>query len=102
LINSKTFAKILDYTYQMLGRDEFIPQIGDNDSGFFLGIDNDNNSIKKYKKDQEKVEKRLRVGSVRELRILGRSLTIKEDRERLENELGCPPMKLRTDSASSG
>lgn len=51
--------------------------------------------IKKYKKDQEKVEKRLRVGSVRELRILGRSLTIKEDRERLENELGLPSDEIK-------
>ena len=46
----KRLQKILDYTYQMLGRDEFIPQIGDNDSGFFLGIDNDNNSLKNIKK----------------------------------------------------
>jgi len=51
--------------------------------------------IKKYKKDQEKVEKRLQVGSVRELRILGRSLTIKEDRERLENELGLPSDEIK-------
>ena len=41
---------ILDYTYQMLGRKDFIPQIGDNDSGFFLGLDIDNNSLKNIKK----------------------------------------------------
>jgi len=44
--------------------------------------------IKKYKKEQERIEKRLRVGSVKELRSLGRSLTIKEERERKEEELG--------------
>jgi RNA polymerase primary sigma factor len=44
--------------------------------------------IKRYKKEQERIEKHLRVGSLRELRILGRSLTIKEERERLEEELG--------------
>ncbi|MDR2606896.1 MAG: RNA polymerase sigma factor RpoD [Treponema sp.] len=44
--------------------------------------------IKRYKKEQERIEKRLRVGSIKELRTLGRGLTIKEDRERLEEELG--------------
>jgi len=44
--------------------------------------------IKRYKKEQEKIEKRLRVGSLKELRALGRGLTIKEQREVLEEELG--------------
>ncbi|MDR1212387.1 MAG: RNA polymerase sigma factor RpoD [Spirochaetaceae bacterium] len=44
--------------------------------------------IKRYKKEQEKIEKRLRVASLKELRTLGRALTIKTDRERLEEELG--------------
>jgi RNA polymerase primary sigma factor len=44
--------------------------------------------IKKYKKEQERIEKRLQVGSVKELRALGRGLTIREERERLEQELG--------------
>jgi RNA polymerase primary sigma factor len=43
--------------------------------------------IKRYKKEQERIEKHLRVASLKELRILGRSLTIKEERERLEEEL---------------
>jgi RNA polymerase primary sigma factor len=43
--------------------------------------------IKKFKKEQERIEKRLRVGSLKELRALGRGLTIREERERLENEL---------------
>jgi RNA polymerase primary sigma factor len=44
--------------------------------------------IKRYKKEQERIEKRLRVGSLKELRGLGRGLTIKEERERLEEDLG--------------
>ncbi|MDR3276697.1 MAG: RNA polymerase sigma factor RpoD [Treponema sp.] len=43
--------------------------------------------IKRFKKEQEKIEKRLRVGSFRELRTLGRGLSIREERERLEEEL---------------
>jgi RNA polymerase primary sigma factor len=44
--------------------------------------------IKQYKKEQEQIGKRLRVSSLKELSALGRSLTIKEERERLESELG--------------
>jgi RNA polymerase primary sigma factor len=43
--------------------------------------------IKKFRKEQERIEKRLRVGSLKELRILGRGLTIREERERLERDL---------------
>ncbi|MDR1419240.1 MAG: RNA polymerase sigma factor RpoD [Treponema sp.] len=44
--------------------------------------------IKRYKKEQERIEKHLRVASLKELRILGRGLTVKEERERLEEDLG--------------
>jgi RNA polymerase primary sigma factor len=44
--------------------------------------------IKRYKKEQERLEKHLRVASLKELRTLGRGLTIKEERERLEEDLG--------------
>ncbi|MDR3139637.1 MAG: RNA polymerase sigma factor RpoD [Treponema sp.] len=44
--------------------------------------------IKRYKKEQDRIEKHLRVASLKELRVLGRGLTIKEERERLEEELG--------------
>ncbi|MDR0320277.1 MAG: RNA polymerase sigma factor RpoD [Treponema sp.] len=44
--------------------------------------------IKRYIKEQERLEKHLRVGSLKELRTLGRFLTIKEEREKLETELG--------------
>jgi RNA polymerase primary sigma factor len=44
--------------------------------------------IKRFRKEQERIEKRLQVASMKELRALGRGLTIKEDRERFEAELG--------------
>jgi len=44
--------------------------------------------IKRYIKEQERLEKHLKVGSLKELRTLGRYLTIKEEREKLENDLG--------------
>jgi RNA polymerase primary sigma factor len=44
--------------------------------------------IKRYKKEQERIEKHLRVASLKDLRTLGRFLTIKEERERLEEDLG--------------
>jgi len=44
--------------------------------------------IKRYKKDQEKIEKHLHVNSLKELRALGRGLTVKEEREKLEEALG--------------
>jgi len=44
--------------------------------------------IKRYIKEQERLEKHLKVGSLKELRTLGRHLTIKDEREKLENELG--------------
>jgi len=44
--------------------------------------------IKKYRKDQEKIEKRLKVTNIRELRSLGRGLTLTEKRMKIEEELG--------------
>jgi RNA polymerase primary sigma factor len=53
----------------------------------FLGA---TKKIKKYKKEQSRIEKRLKVSSFRELRNLGRSLAITDRRIALENELGLP------------
>jgi len=44
--------------------------------------------IRKYKKEQEKIEKHLQVHSLKDLRTLGRGLTLKEEREKLEEALG--------------
>jgi len=44
--------------------------------------------IKRYIKEQERLEKHLKVTSLKDLRTLGRYLTIKDEREKLEAELG--------------
>ena len=44
--------------------------------------------IKKYKRDQERIEKHLHVNSLKELRSLGRALTMKKERDELEASLG--------------
>jgi len=44
--------------------------------------------IRKYRKEQEKLERVLQVSSMRELRTLGRNLTVKEKREQIEQDLG--------------
>ena len=44
--------------------------------------------IKRYKKEQERIEKHLKVTSMKDLRTLGRSLTIREERQRIEEDLG--------------
>jgi RNA polymerase primary sigma factor len=44
--------------------------------------------IQNYRKEQAKIEKRLRVSNMRELRSLGRGLAITQERARIERELG--------------
>ncbi|MFZ2635600.1 MAG: RNA polymerase sigma factor RpoD [Rectinemataceae bacterium] len=44
--------------------------------------------IRKYRREQERIERILRISSMKELRILGRSLTMREKREEIEAELG--------------
>jgi len=44
--------------------------------------------IKRYIKEQERLQKHLKVESLKDLRTLGRCLTIKPEREKLESELG--------------
>jgi len=51
--------------------------------------------IKRYIKEQERLEKHLKVASPRELRTLGRFLTIKDEREKLENELGLSSEEIK-------
>ena len=44
--------------------------------------------IRKYRKEQERLERILQISSMRELRTLGRNLTVKEKREVIEETLG--------------
>jgi RNA polymerase primary sigma factor len=43
--------------------------------------------IKKYRREQERLERTLQVSNLRELRVLGRNLTIKDRREQIEADL---------------
>ncbi|MCL1992087.1 MAG: RNA polymerase sigma factor RpoD [Spirochaetes bacterium] len=44
--------------------------------------------IKRYKKEQEFLEKHLQISSLKDLRSLGRQLTVKNEKEELEEKLG--------------
>ena len=44
--------------------------------------------IRKYRREQERLEKTLQVSNLRELRTLGRNLTIRERRDRIEEDIG--------------
>ncbi len=44
--------------------------------------------IRKYRKEQERIERILHISSMRELRTLGRNLTLKDKREEIEADLG--------------
>ncbi len=44
--------------------------------------------IKKYRREQERLERTLQVTNLRELRVLGRNLTLKDRREQIESDLG--------------
>jgi len=44
--------------------------------------------IDSFNREKERLEKHLRINSLKELRTLGRLLTIKEEREKLESKLG--------------
>ncbi len=43
--------------------------------------------IKKYRREQERLERTLQVSNLRELRVLGRNLTLKERRDQIESDL---------------
>jgi RNA polymerase primary sigma factor len=51
--------------------------------------------IKRYIKEQERLEKHLKVNSPKNLRTLGRYLTIKDEREKLEKELGLSSEEIK-------
>ncbi|NLJ47327.1 MAG: RNA polymerase sigma factor RpoD [Treponema sp.] len=44
--------------------------------------------IRKFRREQERLEKTLQVSSLKELRALGRNLTIRDRRDRIEEEIG--------------
>ncbi len=78
----------------MISRDTLLERLGTADlhpeeiNAFSEKFINAAKRIKKYRREQERLERTLQVGSLRELRVLGRNLTLKERREQIEVELG--------------
>ncbi len=51
--------------------------------------------INKYRREQDKIQRILQINSMRDIRILGRNLTIKEKREAIESQLGLPSEEIK-------
>ena len=51
--------------------------------------------INKYRREQDRVQRILQISSMRDIRILGRNLTIKEKREAIEELLGLPSEDIK-------
>ena len=51
--------------------------------------------INKYRREQDRIQRILQISSMRDIRILGRNLTIKEKREAIEELLGLPSEDIK-------
>ncbi|MFA5851521.1 MAG: RNA polymerase sigma factor RpoD [Spirochaetales bacterium] len=51
--------------------------------------------ITKYRREQDRIQRILQISSMRDIRILGRNLTIKEKREAIEEMLGLPSEDIK-------
>jgi len=51
--------------------------------------------INKYRREQDRVQRVLQISSTRDIRMLGRNLTIKEKREAIEEQLGLPSEDIK-------
>lgn len=80
-----TLVKSRDTLLDRLGIADLHPEEINSFSEKFI---NAAKRIKKYRREQEKLERTLQVDSLRELRVLGRNLTLKDRREQIESQLG--------------
>ena len=85
IFEDQELSDIRRHILSVIGNAEIHPEEIANFSEKFVQA---SKKIKRFKKEQERIEKRLQVGSMRELRVLGRGLTIRDERERLEQQLG--------------
>ncbi len=75
-------------------RDNLLDRLGEADlhpeeiNSFSEKFINAAKRIKKYRREQDRLERTLQVDNLRELRVLGRNLTLKERREQIESDLG--------------
>jgi len=81
----EALAKTREALLERLGSTDLHPEEINSFSEKFI---NAAKRIKKYRREQERLERTLQVDSLRELRVLGRNLTLKERREQIEAELG--------------
>lgn len=51
--------------------------------------------INKYRREQDRIQRILQISTMRDIRILGRNLTIKEKREAIEEQLGLPSEDIK-------
>ena len=51
--------------------------------------------INKYRREQDRIQRVLQITSMRDIRTLGRNLTIKEKREAIEEQLGLPSEDIK-------
>jgi len=51
--------------------------------------------INKYRREQDRIQRVLQISSTRDIRMLGRNLTIKEKREAIEEQLGLPSEDIK-------
>ena len=51
--------------------------------------------ITKYRREQDRIQRILQISSMRDIRTLGRNLTIKEKREAIEEQLGLPSEDIK-------
>ncbi|HOX17777.1 MAG TPA: RNA polymerase sigma factor RpoD [Spirochaetales bacterium] len=80
-----TLAELRVPLLARLGEAEIHPEEINSFSEKFI---NAAKKIRKYRREQERLENTLRVANFKELRALGRNLTIRERREKIEEDLG--------------
>ncbi|HWR10912.1 MAG TPA: RNA polymerase sigma factor RpoD [Rectinemataceae bacterium] len=51
--------------------------------------------INKYRREQDRIQRILQISSMRDIRVLGRNLTIKEKRDVIEEQLGLPSEDIK-------
>ena len=51
--------------------------------------------INKFRREQDRIQRILQINSMKDIRILGRNLTIKEKREAIEAQLGLPSEEIK-------
>jgi RNA polymerase primary sigma factor len=82
-------------------RDRLLEKIKDTEihpeeiSAFSEKFINAAKKINKYRREQDRVQRILQISSMRDIRILGRNLTIKEKREAIEGQLGLPSEDIK-------